>query len=294
MTTRRTRRRSVTQVPAPTEPWGDIFVKTKMCRFHLLGICSKGASCPFAHENTEINPLPDLYKTKICKTLINTGKCGDADCAYAHNREELRVAELPGRRGKARGPSGRQSERRPLDGAPGGRKGESRSSAMIPPRTLQQDDEAGGANQAGGLWQSTQAVSYMAGIDAVHEEYAAATYSGSTSSHIPSSSPSYRQGWPGSFSCRSYPSSTSDETNPQVTLGHAEVGLVVTQTHSGQDAPNARDEVAAVPCADASFKELLKAGAVAIKNTFLDFEPRPRLRMVQTASGRLDSLAAEE
>jgi len=284
MTTRRNRRRSVTQVPAPTEPWGDIFEKTKMCKFHLLGICSKGAACPFAHESTEINPLPDLYKTKVCKTLINTGKCGDADCTYAHSKEEMRVADLPGRRGKARGPSGRQSECRPLSRAFGGCKGESRSTGMMSPRTLQQD------NQASGLWQSTPAVS-----NAVHKGFAVATYFGSTSSHMPSSPSSYRQGWQGRLSCRSCPNGTADDTSPQTTLGHTEVGVadIQAQCHNGQDATHSGDEDAVV-CADAGFKELFKSGAVAIKNTFLDFEPRPRLRMVQTASGRLDALAAEE
>lgn len=274
MTTRRSRR-SVTQVPAPTDSWGDIFVKTKMCRFHLLGICSKGATCPFAHESTEINPLPDLHKTKLCKTLINTGKCGDPDCTYAHNKEELRVAALPGRRGKARGPSGRQSECRPLRG----------SSSRMSPKTLRQDNKIGDANQAGGRWPPTPLVSNMPGTDAVHGGLAVATYFTSTSSHAPTSASSYRQGWQESLTCRSYLSGTSNYTSPQVTLGQAEVGALETERHKGEDTTN---------LGDAGFKELLKSGAVAIKNTFLDFEPRPRLRTVQTASGRLDALAADE
>jgi hypothetical protein len=40
--------------------------------------------------------IPDLSRTKICKTLINTGVCDDPDCKYAHNKEELRhVAGVP-------------------------------------------------------------------------------------------------------------------------------------------------------------------------------------------------------
>jgi len=68
-----------------------VFTKTKMCKFHILGMCSKGAGCRFAHHKDELHPLPDLSRTKLCKTLIATGSCEDPDCRYAHNREELRV-----------------------------------------------------------------------------------------------------------------------------------------------------------------------------------------------------------
>jgi hypothetical protein len=37
-----------------------------------------------------MNPIPDLSRTKICKTLINTGMCTDENCKYAHNKDELR------------------------------------------------------------------------------------------------------------------------------------------------------------------------------------------------------------
>jgi len=74
----------------------DIFMKTKMCKFHLLGICTKGTDCQFAHSKSEMNPLPDLYRTKLCKTLINTGQCCNPECKYAHNREELRITNTTG------------------------------------------------------------------------------------------------------------------------------------------------------------------------------------------------------
>lgn len=67
-----------------------VFGKTKMCKFHILGMCAKGTACCFAHEQSEMNPIPDLSRTKICKTLINTGVCTDEKCKYAHNKEELR------------------------------------------------------------------------------------------------------------------------------------------------------------------------------------------------------------
>eukprot|EP00929_Paragymnodinium_shiwhaense_P000920 TRINITY_DN101113_c0_g1_i1.p1 TRINITY_DN101113_c0_g1~~TRINITY_DN101113_c0_g1_i1.p1 ORF type:complete len:358 (-),score=60.50 TRINITY_DN101113_c0_g1_i1:117-1190(-) len=67
------------------------FTKTKMCKFEALGICSKGSECPFAHGETELQPLPDLRCTKICKILIKTGACQDPTCTYAHTKEELRT-----------------------------------------------------------------------------------------------------------------------------------------------------------------------------------------------------------
>mmetsp|Transcript_87206 Transcript_87206/g.244094 ORF Transcript_87206/g.244094 Transcript_87206/m.244094 type:complete len:664 (+) Transcript_87206:115-2106(+) len=84
----------------PAEPSADraertvIFSKTKMCKFHILGMCAKGEACKFAHHKDELNPLPDLSRTKLCKTLISTGSCNDPHCSYAHNREEMRA--MPG------------------------------------------------------------------------------------------------------------------------------------------------------------------------------------------------------
>jgi len=68
------------------------FSKTKLCRFNLLGICAKGLQCPFAHGSVELQPLPDLRCTKLCKQLLSTGTCTTAGCTYAHSKEELRIA----------------------------------------------------------------------------------------------------------------------------------------------------------------------------------------------------------
>ncbi|CAK0799089.1 unnamed protein product, partial [Prorocentrum cordatum] len=46
-----------------------VFEKTKMCKFHIMGICTKGDGCRFAHERTQLQTLPDLSCTKLCKTL---------------------------------------------------------------------------------------------------------------------------------------------------------------------------------------------------------------------------------
>jgi len=67
-----------------------VFEKTKMCKFHILGVCMKGDTCRFAHVKDQLQALPDLQRTKLCKTLINTGQCDNPQCKYAHNKEELR------------------------------------------------------------------------------------------------------------------------------------------------------------------------------------------------------------
>lgn len=67
------------------------FSKTKMCRFHLMAMCTKGTQCPFAHSKEELKPLPDLTCTKLCKVLIQNGECHIEDCKYAHTKEELRA-----------------------------------------------------------------------------------------------------------------------------------------------------------------------------------------------------------
>mmetsp|Transcript_19121 Transcript_19121/g.45020 ORF Transcript_19121/g.45020 Transcript_19121/m.45020 type:complete len:521 (-) Transcript_19121:241-1803(-) len=67
------------------------FTKTKLCKFHIIGMCVKGVNCPFAHDKEELRPLPDLTCTKLCKTLIQTGSCEDRSCTYAHTKDELRA-----------------------------------------------------------------------------------------------------------------------------------------------------------------------------------------------------------
>jgi len=70
-----------------------VFERTKMCRFHILGACARGAACHFAHDRQELNQPPDLFRTKLCKTLIHTGQCADVQCRYAHTKEELRLVK---------------------------------------------------------------------------------------------------------------------------------------------------------------------------------------------------------
>eukprot|EP00929_Paragymnodinium_shiwhaense_P052792 TRINITY_DN2643_c0_g1_i1.p1 TRINITY_DN2643_c0_g1~~TRINITY_DN2643_c0_g1_i1.p1 ORF type:complete len:565 (+),score=108.15 TRINITY_DN2643_c0_g1_i1:168-1862(+) len=83
----------LSETPAPTERTA-VFQKTKMCKFHILGACARGTNCLFAHDEAELNPLPDLSRTKLCKTLIATGRCDDPNCRYAHREEELKESPV--------------------------------------------------------------------------------------------------------------------------------------------------------------------------------------------------------
>mmetsp|Transcript_15715 Transcript_15715/g.24989 ORF Transcript_15715/g.24989 Transcript_15715/m.24989 type:complete len:188 (+) Transcript_15715:46-609(+) len=65
--------------------------KTTMCRFHVLDRCTKGASCPFAHDPSELRIVPDLNKTSLCQDWQN-GKCSQGKkCRFAHGVKELKI-----------------------------------------------------------------------------------------------------------------------------------------------------------------------------------------------------------
>lgn len=68
-----------------------LFLKTKLCKFHQAGMCSRGASCKFAHGDGDLAAPPDFSKTEICARLLRTGECDHgASCKFAHSKEELR------------------------------------------------------------------------------------------------------------------------------------------------------------------------------------------------------------
>mmetsp|Transcript_52264 Transcript_52264/g.122349 ORF Transcript_52264/g.122349 Transcript_52264/m.122349 type:complete len:643 (-) Transcript_52264:178-2106(-) len=66
------------------------FAKTKLCKFNLIGACTRGSDCKFAHSEIELLPQPDLTCTKLCKAILETGECTDPMCSFAHRIEELR------------------------------------------------------------------------------------------------------------------------------------------------------------------------------------------------------------
>mmetsp|Transcript_65141 Transcript_65141/g.155536 ORF Transcript_65141/g.155536 Transcript_65141/m.155536 type:complete len:282 (+) Transcript_65141:135-980(+) len=76
---------------ASKQPVSAVFHKTRMCRFHLLGVCNRGAACLFAHNKDELLPTPDFTCTRLCERFLSTGRCDVQGCTFAHNKEELRV-----------------------------------------------------------------------------------------------------------------------------------------------------------------------------------------------------------
>jgi hypothetical protein len=69
------------------------FQKTKMCKFHLLGVCTRGTQCSWAHSSEELKALPDFYRTKLCHTYLSKGICRNMECRYAHGYHELRTTD---------------------------------------------------------------------------------------------------------------------------------------------------------------------------------------------------------
>mmetsp|Transcript_65251 Transcript_65251/g.147211 ORF Transcript_65251/g.147211 Transcript_65251/m.147211 type:complete len:396 (-) Transcript_65251:66-1253(-) len=69
------------------------FFRTKMCSFQVMGKCRKKGACSFAHTAEEMNPLPDLRRTKLCPIFTTMGVCKDSLCPFAHDKDELRIQE---------------------------------------------------------------------------------------------------------------------------------------------------------------------------------------------------------
>ncbi|CAJ1358548.1 unnamed protein product [Effrenium voratum] len=69
----------------------DQFFKTKLCMFWEKGACTRGSDCKYAHGHKELNQMPNLTKTSLCKDLLTTGSCTRSDCLFAHSVEELRA-----------------------------------------------------------------------------------------------------------------------------------------------------------------------------------------------------------
>jgi len=67
-----------------------LLMKTRMCKFFARGQCTRGSACSFAHNSTELQKQPDLYRTQLCISFLNAGTCNyGASCKYAHSVAEL-------------------------------------------------------------------------------------------------------------------------------------------------------------------------------------------------------------
>jgi len=233
------------------QPSAGIFLKTKMCRFHLLDMCSKGNDCPFAHTVEEMKPLPDLHCTKLCKALILTGECTDPQCTYAHSRGELRNSGLPHRPQPASAAAGKRTPRA----------GQGASPAQSPAPLVGALEEAAAGDAGAAPGPGPQAPPVLPGR---------------CGAESPCSAVGLGDG------------------------GEAR-GLAGALGAAGSALPLAGSVAGSAPPPPAGIgvdlAELLSSGDVTVKNTFLEFgprEPAKGLRMVHSASGRLDLLAGEE
>jgi len=78
-----------TQADAPARGQ---YSKTKMCGYYKKKQCRYGGECPFAHSKQELQPAPDLAKTRLCNNFLK-GFCKDETCSFAHGYRELRGTE---------------------------------------------------------------------------------------------------------------------------------------------------------------------------------------------------------
>ncbi|EUD68352.1 hypothetical protein C922_01372 [Plasmodium inui San Antonio 1] len=73
------------------------FSKTKMCPYmNTKEKCKRFLSnmCPYAHDQSELKPFPDLYKTAMCRNFMkNLCTKSKIECNFAHNVEELRSTD---------------------------------------------------------------------------------------------------------------------------------------------------------------------------------------------------------
>jgi len=79
-----------TEVKVCKQPKNALY-KTRTCTAYEIGVCSRGASCDFAHGVAELRPMPDWSCTKICSVLLQAGACHNATCKYAHSEKELKT-----------------------------------------------------------------------------------------------------------------------------------------------------------------------------------------------------------
>lgn len=68
--------------------------KTKLCRYHLKGLCKHGTDCRFAHGSGELNAPPNLTKTRLCPDMLANGTCTNPMCTFAHQETELKKVNI--------------------------------------------------------------------------------------------------------------------------------------------------------------------------------------------------------
>lgn len=68
--------------------------KTQMCKFAQSGKCAKADKCPYAHNESELNAMPDFSMSSMCPNMEAPGLvCNNPKCRYAHKFDELRKVD---------------------------------------------------------------------------------------------------------------------------------------------------------------------------------------------------------
>lgn len=299
------------------------FSKTKMCKFHLLGVCTRGASCQFAHDREELQPLPDLFRTKLCKTLVSTGSCNDPQCRYAHNPDELRP--VPPGVCLHRDDDGDSTDARSNENSPpaartngfhlqgfGEQDHKSLDSPLAKPGALlvQQLVQGGAALLEGGsslVVKNTflDITDEPARIspDRLRPVRSAAARLDMMAGPEDEEEEAFFLGWRGS---QRVPAAAAEELQRVLPDQPVQINPNCLRSLSSNSlsslarvAEDEENEIVQVPrTADGARLLGVEAGAQwVVKNTFLDFEPAivpaGRLRPVASAAGRLDALAEE-
>jgi len=112
-----------------------LFDQTRLCKFYAKGQCTRGEACTFAHNDTDVLPQPDFFKSQLCADFARGSGCRHGDsCRYAHGAHELRRMTSH-RRSRPVAPGGNPGATAAVGvgggvGASAGRKGGQSSSAM--------------------------------------------------------------------------------------------------------------------------------------------------------------------
>eukprot|EP00746_Dinoflagellata_sp_MGD_P078775 gnl/MRDRNA2_/MRDRNA2_31474_c0_seq1.p1 gnl/MRDRNA2_/MRDRNA2_31474_c0~~gnl/MRDRNA2_/MRDRNA2_31474_c0_seq1.p1 ORF type:complete len:475 (-),score=89.44 gnl/MRDRNA2_/MRDRNA2_31474_c0_seq1:174-1598(-) len=68
--------------------------KTKLCRYHMKGLCKHGNDCRFAHGSSQLVQPPNLHKTRMCPDFLAGKQCTNPNCTFAHDESELKKVNI--------------------------------------------------------------------------------------------------------------------------------------------------------------------------------------------------------